>query len=601
MMNRFARTTGWTQARLLTRGPLIAFALITVVALIGYATFGRHPQWLQHTPRLASYYGVAFSFFAQVHIWGAGLVLFIYLIYQTRWRWLPALVGTYGLALTSELIGTTYGLPFGAYAYAGLLGPKWFGQVPWTIPLSWFLMALPAYALAHARFPASRQPFSRMGLGTLALVVWDLSLDPAMSDLTSYWTWDERGVYYGMPLINLAGWSLTGSALMVLLETLRVNRWIDRLSTRWCAVYYGVTLLMPFGMLVVAGVWGAVFATLGGVGLVTGILVYRPSASGKTGIRGAEGANGRTASALTSPGPAVSAEADGIQGLFEMHSRSFSFAARWFTPQQRHLVACLYAFCRTTDDMVDQPSTQPIDAVERRLEQWRTQAKRAYEGEATGVPWLDDIMTASARAGLPFELVEELVDGVRMDLGPVAFRSTEELDLYAYRVASVVGIWLCYLFGVRDSEVHERAAAMGRAMQTTNILRDVGEDLERDRIYLPADLMARYGVTHDDLYAMADGAAITPSYKTLIRRLMAKANADYEYALPGLRALPRSFARASAVAAAVYRGIHEAIRQNGFDNFRHRAYTGSLQKGMLAARGLYRLERLRGMENVFSE
>lgn len=583
-MKGFTHTQRWE--RLLIRGSLIAFAVFTVIALVGYATFGRHPELLQHTPRLASFYGVAFSFFAQVHIWVGALALFIYLIYRTRWQWVPALVGTYVIALTSELIGTTYGLPFGEYSYGELLGAKWFGHVPWPIPLSWFLMALPAYALATARFPRSR--FPRIGLAALILVVWDLSLDPAMSDLTRYWTWGEEGPYYGMPLINLVGWGLTGFVLMAFLDLLRADRWARRLSVRWYAAYYGLTLLMPFGMLVAAGLWGAVFATLGGLGVIAGLFFSGAATPRKARAAGGDvsSTNGmaKGAASLTSP-----SEEGGVQNFFEMHSHSFSFAARWFSPRQRHLVACLYAFCRTTDDMVDQHPFQPVEAIERQLKRWRVRAKKAYAGDASGCAWLDDIMTASARAGLPFNLVEELVEGVRMDLGSVRLRSMEELDLYAYRVASVVGIWLCYLFNVRDPDVHERAAAMGRAMQMTNILRDVGEDLETNRIYLPADLMARHGVTHDGLYAMANGRAVTPSYKALIRTLMEKAEADYEYAWTGLRALPRPLARASAVAAAVYRGIHDAIRKNEFDNLHYRAYTGSLEKGMLAIRGLYRL------------
>lgn len=581
-------------------GLLLLYALITLLSLAGYGIFGRHPELLQQVPHGAAVYGVAFSLFARVHIVVGALALCAYLSARANARWILALVVTYVVALASELVGTSYGLPFGAYSYGPLLGTKWFGEVPWPIPLSWFLMAIPAYALSTHRFPDSRG--LRIGFATLILVVWDLSLDPAMSDLTSYWTWDQPGIYHGMPLINLVGWTLTGGVLVALMEALDANRWSRRLSVRWCAVYYGLTVLMPLGMLVAAAAWVAVGTSLAGLGLILGIYgssSWMPSDSTRTDVetarRGAPAAN---------PNVAPPSSANGsVQKFFEGHSRSFSYAARWFSPRQQHLVACLYAFCRFTDDMVDrqQSSSHSVEEVEKELEQWQHRAKTAYEGHESGYPWLDDIMTASAEADLPFERVEELIEGVRTDLGSVRLRSMDELDQYAYRVASVVGIWLCYLFDVRDPEAHDRAAAMGRAMQTTNILRDVGEDLATDRIYLPADLRERYGVTQEDLRAMANGREIMPSYKALVQELIEKAEEDYDYAWPGLQLLPRSFARSSAVAAYVYEGIHDAIRKNDYDNFHHRAYTSSLRKGVLAAKGLYRLRRGRPSAESLSD
>jgi len=578
-----------TTVRRVAGGLLFLYSMVTVVSLAGYGIFGRHPELLQRVPHAPAVYALSFSLFARIHIGIGALALCAYLGARVGAQWVPAFALTYVVALTSELVGTSYGLPFGAYSYGPLLGAKWFGEVPWLIPLSWFLMALPAYALATHRF--SERRYLRIGFSTLILVVWDLSLDPAMSDLTNYWTWNQPGVYRGMPLINLAGWTLTGGVLMTLLEVLEVNHWTRRLSVRWCASYYGITVLLPLGMLIAAGAWGAVGISLGGLGIIAGI--YDPSLLNMSGPPRIDGDNPQRPASAANPSVAPpSAENGSVQEFFEVHSRSFSYAARWFSERQRHLIACLYAFCRFTDDIVDQrESSQSVTAVEQKLDQWRLRAKTAYEGHESGYEWLDDIMTASAEAGLPFERVDDLIAGVRTDLGSVTLQSTDEFDQYAYRVASVVGIWLCHLFDVHDPEVHERAATMGRAMQTTNILRDVGEDLKADRIYLPADLRARHGVSRRDLEAMATGREITSSYKSLLQELIKKAEADYEYAWPGLRLLPRPFARSAAVAATVYKGIHDSLRKNNYDNFRHRAHTSPLQKGMLAAQGLYRLRR----------
>ena len=174
-----------------------------------------------------AFFGVSFTFFAQGHVLLTGAVLFIYLIHRSRYAWLPAFIAVYAISLISELTGTATGLPFGPYSYTDLLGPKWFGLVPLLIPLSWFTMALPAYYLSSRAFPDNRSPWLKIGFAALLLTLWDLALDPAMSYLTLYWQWGETGVYYGMPMINLLGWFVTGLVLMWAMYRLNVDRWID--------------------------------------------------------------------------------------------------------------------------------------------------------------------------------------------------------------------------------------------------------------------------------------------------------------------------------------------------------------------------------------
>ena len=115
-----------------------------------------------------------------------------------------ALAAIYIVSLTSELLGTIYGIPFGAYSYATLLGPRWFDRVPLLIPLSWFTMSWAAWTIARRRTGG----FQAVLLGTCLLVAWDLLLDPAMSRVTSYWIWGDKGNYYGMPWTNLLGWAI---------------------------------------------------------------------------------------------------------------------------------------------------------------------------------------------------------------------------------------------------------------------------------------------------------------------------------------------------------------------------------------------------------
>ena len=137
----------------------------------------------------------------------------------------------------------------------------------------------------------------------------------------------------------------------------------------------------------------------------------------------------------------------------------------------------------------------------------------------------------------------------------------------------------------------ERASALGHAMQLTNILRDVGEDLANERLYLPLDLLRRHGLTRADLVAMqARTRPIDASYKAMIEELIREADASYRLADDAIPHLPAAFSRSVAVASAVYSDIHRRIRANRYDNLRRRAHTTSLGKVVTGARALLNLQ-----------
>lgn len=282
---------------------------------------------------------------------------------------------------------------------------------------------------------------------------------------------------------------------------------------------------------------------------------------------------------------------------FSRHSRSFSFAARLFPAEERRLVRETYVFCRFTDDLVDdaadgEGSPASTARLYRALDVWGEICRAAYEGEQTGIPLADAVMGEAAHRGVPFGLVAELIEGVRMDVEPRSFPSMEDLRRYTYRVASVVGVWLTRAFGVHDAWVLERAHALGHAMQITNIIRDVGEDLSLGRVYLPADRMAAHGVSRKSLLRMRAGADVQPGYVALLEEVMAHADAAYELSYEGIPHLPSFFQRPVTVAAQVYRGIHDRVRANGYDNLNRRAHTSLPGKIVLGRRGLDRLRTL---------
>lgn len=272
------------------------------------------------------------------------------------------------------------------------------------------------------------------------------------------------------------------------------------------------------------------------------------------------------------------------------HSRSFRFATLLLGAAERGRIERVYAWCRHTDNIVDAPSIPgSVEDIEADLDDWLWDSSAAYDGHDTGMPMLDAVMADLRLSGGSFGYPQALIRGVRSDLRFRQFETMDELRGYTYDVASVVGLWLCALHGVRDPWMLDRAAALGHAMQLTNILRDVGEDMKAGRVYLPLDLMQAHGVTMLDLYEMRAGRRpITCGYRALMEDLIARADADYRFAAEAIPLLPREFGRSVAVAAAIYADIHESLRANGYDNFNRRARTTTWRKVVLAVRSLRR-------------
>ncbi len=284
MVARRGRRWGWVDA-----GGLLVLLVFSLAAAMGFALFGRDPARVAALGEgAARFYAASFGLFARGQVLVAAAVLAVVLIRAAGVRWVPALVAVYVASLGSELLGTAWGIPFGAYRYTSLLGVKWLGLVPVLIPLSWFFMAVPSYGLA--RRASGDRRWLRLLAGSLLLLAWDLVLDPAMSEVTRYWVWAERGPYYGMPLTNLFGWYVTGLVLMGVLEVTGGRSWLDRVSPVWLGGFYVANLVLPLGLAAAAGLWGAVLAPLVVLGVMGGVAwrlrprqpvraVIRPAAS----------------------------------------------------------------------------------------------------------------------------------------------------------------------------------------------------------------------------------------------------------------------------------------------------------------------------------
>src|SRR4051794_19897601 len=239
----------------LERSLLLALFALTAMAATGYAVFALHPERLAEVPNAAAVYGQALRLFPPGHIVAGILALAAILSWRVGGAWIPAAVSLYLISLASELLGTTVGLPFGPYRYGPGLGIKWLEHVPVLVPASWFMMALPSFALATRWVTTDRA--WRIVVAAALLVSWDLALDPAMSRLMPYWIWGQAGPYYGMPLLNLVGWYVTGLALMAALTLLRTDRWLTDVPTAPLLGIYVANLALPVVMSAAAGLWPA--------------------------------------------------------------------------------------------------------------------------------------------------------------------------------------------------------------------------------------------------------------------------------------------------------------------------------------------------------
>lgn len=234
---------------------LLGLFALTAMAATGFAVYALHPERLANVPNGLVVFGAALRFFPPSHIITGILVLAAILTWRVGRAWLPAALALYLISLASELLGTTVGLPFGPYRYGDGLGMKWLEHVPVLVPASWFMMALPSFALTSRWVTTDR--VWRIVVAAALLVSWDLALDPAMSRLMPYWIWGRAGPYYGMPLLNLVGWYVTGAALMWALTLLRVDRWLPAVPTSPLLGIYAANLVLPVIMAAAAGLWPA--------------------------------------------------------------------------------------------------------------------------------------------------------------------------------------------------------------------------------------------------------------------------------------------------------------------------------------------------------
>ena len=254
---------------------------------------------------------------------------------------------------------------------------------------------------------------------------------------------------------------------------------------------------------------------------------------------------------------------------------SFYYSFLFLPPERRRAITALYAFCRENDDVVDECHDAQIAAT--KLAWWRDELARVYAGNPQH-PIGQALRPATERFNLPHELLSEIIDGMEMDLTQSRYLDFTALSLYCYRVASVVGLLAAEIFGYQDRHTQKYAHDLGMAFQLTNIIRDVGEDARRGRVYLPLDEMKRFGVTVDDLFE----ARQTDNFRKLMEFQIERAEHYYAQALAQLPASDRKTQRPGLIMAAIYRDVLDVIKAEGCLVLKQRTSLTPLRKLWLA-------------------
>ncbi|HKJ33336.1 MAG TPA: squalene/phytoene synthase family protein [Balneolales bacterium] len=262
------------------------------------------------------------------------------------------------------------------------------------------------------------------------------------------------------------------------------------------------------------------------------------------------------------------------------YAKTFYLATRFLPNEKQRAIFAVYALCRTLDNIVDEEQQNDsamlheLDSV-RLLEQWKFDLIRVYNHNYYGNnPVLLAFRDTIRHYPISLDLPLMLIDGVMMDLNKKRYRNFDELYDYSYKVASVVGLISSEIFGYENKKALDYAVDLGIAMQLTNILRDIGEDLERDRIYLPLDELHQFRISETDLFEHR----VSKNFKEFMIVQIERARSYYKSAEKGIPMLTSGTRVPVYLAHHNYSRILDKIVENGFQVFNKRAYVSKMEK-----------------------
>lgn len=255
---------------------------------------------------------------------------------------------------------------------------------------------------------------------------------------------------------------------------------------------------------------------------------------------------------------------------------SFYYSFLFLPKIKRDAITALYAFCREVDDIADECTELQVAQV--KLAWWRSEIENLYQSKPIH-PVTRALQPHIKTYKLSASHFIEIIDGMEMDLSYNRYADFEQLQLYCYRVASVVGLLSAKIFGFTNNITTQFAIDLGMAFQLTNIIRDVGEDARRNRIYLPLDELARFNVSEDDILSSRESDAV----KKLLEFQIERAEGYYDKAMQELPAEDSRNQRVGLIMAAIYRSLLDEIKADGAEKVLNaRISLGALRKLNLA-------------------
>ncbi|HWP34004.1 MAG TPA: presqualene diphosphate synthase HpnD [Thermodesulfobacteriota bacterium] len=279
---------------------------------------------------------------------------------------------------------------------------------------------------------------------------------------------------------------------------------------------------------------------------------------------------------MSGRGPGSRSFADYVRLVARRSGTNFYYSFVFLPRERREAMYATYAFCRFADDIADEDGL-PADKA-RRLAAWREELARCYGGGATH-PITVKLAEAVVRFGIPRQHFEAIIDGVEMDLSPRRYETLEELLVYCDRVASAVGLVCIEIYGYRNPSARTYAVHLGRAVQLTNILRDVRADAERGRVYLPQADLARFGVAEEALAA----GRLTPALRDLLAFEAERAYGYYRSARRYLAPEDRRSLYPAETIGTIYERLLDDIVRHGYDVFSRPARVSGPRKLAIAA------------------
>ena len=277
------------------------------------------------------------------------------------------------------------------------------------------------------------------------------------------------------------------------------------------------------------------------------------------------------------------------------YSKSFYFSAQMLPREQRWATFALYGFCRHCDNLIDTPRQRTETEILGEIQHLTEELQIAYNTGESQDPIIRAFILVAKAYGIPIAYPLDLLNGVAMDVQQTRYKTFDELSLFCYRVAAVVGLMMTHVLGYKDERAFGYAKQLGIAMQLTNILRDVKEDKEMGRLYIPQADLAQFGVTEQDIF----NEKMTPQLRALMKFQVERADQYYTEAIPGISLLKTESQYAIYSAARIYRGILRKIEDRDYNPFLSRVFVSSTQKVGILLHEQIRTKFLSAQEKLF--